>query len=125
MWTNEPNPKGWAIRSHGWDRVMTAEEARKWDFEATLEDLGMIIYKASEFDSLNEEIPTSPRLSTLAYARHRDELISRRPTVWAELSDEDKCFIIFMPESDIEQLTDAVIEVLLKEYDETAAEEVK
>ncbi|WP_090420413.1 hypothetical protein [Mycobacterium europaeum] len=103
---------------------MTADEARKWFLQATLDDLGLLIYRADQLDSLNEGIPTSPTLTTLGYARHRDELIQHRPTVWAELSDEAKCFIIFMPEEDIKQLTLAAIDVVLQHYDETAYEEV-
>lgn len=104
---------------------MTAEEAREHYLKATLADLGLLIYRASELDSLNEGIPTSPTLSTLGYARHRDELIRSRPTVWAELSYEEKCFIIYMPEWDIEQLTLAAIDAVLIEYDETVGSEMR
>jgi hypothetical protein len=60
----------------------------------------------------------------LGYARHRDELIERRPSVWAELDDETKCFVMFMCDEDIEQLTLAAIDVLLQDYDETVGSEM-
>lgn len=110
-------PNGWSVESP--DGILTADEARKRYLEPTLADLSLVLWRAKNLDGLNEDVPTVPALKVLGYMNNRDELIERRPSLWAELPDDVRCEVLYVDDEDIETLTRAAIDAMMAEYDET------